>query len=148
MRPRPDEHSALELIAARLRAAEPHLAAMFSIFTRLTAEEGSPPDEDWIGPARPAGRRRRPARSAAAASSAAASSAAESSAAAQAEPGTPMRVFVIPAVLMLMLFLIVAIATSGGKCAPIDRASVFAYHTAAVTACDQADVAKATGSSR
>ena len=54
MRPRPDEHSALELIAARLRAAEPHLAAMFSIFTRLTAEEGSPPDEDWIGPARPA----------------------------------------------------------------------------------------------
>jgi hypothetical protein len=133
MRPRPDEHSALELIATRLRAAEPHLAAMFSIFTRLTAEEGNPPDEDWIGPARPAGRRRRPARS---------------SAAAQAEPGTPLRVFVIPAALMLMLFLIVAIATSGGKCAPLDRASVFAYRTAAVTACDQAAVAKATGSRR
>ena len=37
MKAHPDEHHALEQIAALLRAAEPHLAAMFSIFTRLTA---------------------------------------------------------------------------------------------------------------
>lgn len=133
MRPRPDEHSALELIAARLRAAEPHLAAMFSIFTRLTAEEGSPPDEDWIGPARQAGRRRR---------------AAGPSSAAPAEPGMLLRFVVIPAALMVMMVLIITVAVSGGKCAPIDRASVFAYHTAAVAACDQSDVVKATGSNR
>jgi len=133
MRPRPDEHSALELIAARLRAAEPHLAAMFSIFTRLTAEEGSPPDEDWIGPPRPAGRRRK---------------AAGPSSAAPAEPGTLLRFVVIPAALMVMLVLIITVAVSGGKCAPMDRASVFAYQNAAVAACNQSDVMKASESNR
>jgi hypothetical protein len=117
-----DEHRALELIAARLRAAEPHLAAMFGIFSRLTAPEGDPPDEDLIslpGGAGPAG-------------------------AAQAEFASSLRAMLIPAALLMTLVVVFAVVLSGGSnCAPIDRASVFVYHTAKVTACERAQTTKA-----
>jgi hypothetical protein len=121
----PDEHRALELIAARLRAAEPHLAAMFGIFNRLTAQAGDPPDEDRI---RPAGRHR----------------AAGSSPAAPGELGSSLRVMLIPAVLLMTLVVVCTVILSGGgSCAPLDRAAVFAYHTAKVTACEKAQTRKA-----
>jgi len=121
----PDEQSALELIAAKLRAAEPHLAAMLGIFTRLTAQEGIPPDEDRIGPARPAGRRR---------------TAARSSPAPQPELWSSLRVILIPAALLMTLVLVAAVHLSGrGPCTPPDRAAVFAYHSAAVSACERAE---------
>jgi hypothetical protein len=44
----PDEQKSLDVIDSTLGAGEPHLAGMFSIFTRLTAEDGIPPDEDRI----------------------------------------------------------------------------------------------------
>ncbi|MEP7024531.1 MAG: hypothetical protein ABJB47_12175 [Actinomycetota bacterium] len=60
----PDEQSALDLMDTTLGAGEPHLAAMFTIFTRLTAGEGMPPDEDRIPAVLPPGpppkSRRRP----------------------------------------------------------------------------------------
>jgi hypothetical protein len=125
----PDEHSVLELIAARLRAAEPHLAAMFSIFNRLTVEEGDPPDEDRI---RPAGR----------------PGAAGSARGAHRELVSSLRVLVIPAALLMMLVVVFTVILSGGGCAPLSRASIFAYHTAKVTACEQAQAKKAIVSSR
>lgn len=125
----PDERKLLELIAARLRAAEPHLAAMFSIFNRLTVEEGDPPDEDRI---RPVGRHR----------------AADSARSAKGELGSSLRVLVIPAALMMMIVVVFTVILSGGGCAPLSRASIFAYHTAKVTACEQAQAKKAIISSR
>jgi hypothetical protein len=44
----PDEQQALDEISSALAAAEPRLAAMLGMFTRLTAGEGDPPDEDLI----------------------------------------------------------------------------------------------------
>ncbi len=123
-----DEHRALELIAARLRAAEPHLAAMFSIFNRLSAQAGDPPDEDLIGPAGRHG-------------------AAGSPHAAQGELASSLRGMLIPAALMMMLVVVFTVILSGGSsCAPLDRAAVFAYQTAKVSACEQAQTTKATSS--
>jgi hypothetical protein len=59
----PDEQNALDDIDRTLGAGEPHLAAMFTIFTRLAAGDGVPPEEDWVTVHRPAvgpPRRRRP----------------------------------------------------------------------------------------
>ena len=39
----PREEQALSYLDGQLAAGEPRLAAMFSIFTRLTAQEGKPP---------------------------------------------------------------------------------------------------------
>jgi hypothetical protein len=132
MKAHPDEHHALEQIAALLRAAEPHLAAMFSIFTRLTAHEGPPPDEDRVGPVhRPGRRSRRPTVLAAAGPVAHSST---------------LRAVLIPTLLLAVIVVIITVALSGtGKCAPPDRASVFAYQSAHVSACAQATVKKATG---
>jgi hypothetical protein len=47
-----DEQKALDVIGGDLCADEP-LAAKFSIFTRLAAEEDRPPDEDLVMPIRP-----------------------------------------------------------------------------------------------
>jgi hypothetical protein len=106
---------------------------MFSIFTRLTAEAGDPPEEDRIRirPVRPAGR----------------AGDASSSAAAPAEPGSSLRVMLVPAALLVALVVVFTVILSGGSsCAPLDRASVFAYHTARVSACEQSQVTKATTS--
>jgi hypothetical protein len=132
MKAHPDEHHALEQIAALLRAAEPHLAAMFSIFTRLTAHEGPPPDEDRVGPVRRPGRRTR-------------RGPAGLAAAGPAVHSPTLRAVLIPTLLLAMIVVIITVALSGtGKCAPPDRASVFAYQSAHVSACAQAGVKKAT----
>jgi hypothetical protein len=62
----PREEQTLTYLDGQLAAGEPRLAAMFSIFTRLTAQEGKPPEEDQIrgvrtasAPSRPPSRRRR-----------------------------------------------------------------------------------------
>jgi hypothetical protein len=133
LHPDDDEHRALELIAARLRAAEPHLAGMFGIFNRLTAEAGEPPEEDRIRPVRPAGR----------------AGEAGSSAAGHGEPGSSLRVMLVPAALLMALVVVFTVILSGGNsCAPMDRASVFAYHTARVSACEQSQVTSTTTTSR
>ena len=44
----PDDHRSLQAIDGELATCEPHLAAMFRIFTRLNAEEAPPPSEDVI----------------------------------------------------------------------------------------------------
>jgi hypothetical protein len=51
----PRDQKALEAIGSELRAGDPRLAAMLTIFTRLTALDGNPPDEDLItqAPTRP-----------------------------------------------------------------------------------------------
>ena len=133
MKAHPDEHHALEQIAALLRAAEPHLAAMFSIFTRLTAHEGPPPDEDRVGPVRRPVRRTRRVGGLAAAGPGVHSSA--------------LRAVLVPTLLLAVIVVIitVALAGSGGKCTPPDRASVFAYQSAHVSACAQASTKKTAG---
>ena len=60
----PDEQQSLQVIDRALAAAEPHLAGMLGIFTRLHADEANPPAEDlvipWLDPSAgrggPAGR--------------------------------------------------------------------------------------------
>jgi len=42
------EHRVLERTGADLAAGDPQLAAMLAMFTRLTAAEGRPPDENLI----------------------------------------------------------------------------------------------------
>jgi hypothetical protein len=134
MKAHPDEHHALEQIAALLRAAEPHLAAMFSIFTRLTAHEGPPPDEDRFGPVRRPGRRTR--RDAGPGGALAA--------AGPTERASTLRAVLIPTLLLAMIVVIITVALSGtGKCTAPDRASVFAYQSAHVSACAQASTKKA-----
>jgi hypothetical protein len=109
----PAEQKSLDIIDSTLGAGEPHLAGMFSIFTRLTAEDGIPPDEDQIAVFRPAAElpRRRSA-----------------SARMPGRPGRdhrrsgllasrPLRLVLIPAALLVMLGLIVyASVTSSARC--------------------------------
>jgi hypothetical protein len=52
----PEERKILDSIDSDLCAAEPRLASTFRIFTRLTADDGQPPDEDLVvSPRRPPG---------------------------------------------------------------------------------------------
>jgi hypothetical protein len=44
----PREQKVLDAIGTELSAGDPRLAAMLTIFTRLTALDGNPPDEDLI----------------------------------------------------------------------------------------------------
>ena len=44
----PREQKALDVIGIELSSSDPRLAAMLGIFTRLTALDGNPPDEDMI----------------------------------------------------------------------------------------------------
>jgi hypothetical protein len=53
----PDDHRSLQAMDAELAACEPHLAAMFTIFTRLNADEAPPPPEDSIVATPPAAMR-------------------------------------------------------------------------------------------
>lgn len=61
---RPDEQQALGQIEQTLRVCDPKLAAMLSIFTRLTAQEELPPQEDplTVPPAQNTARRAAAAR--------------------------------------------------------------------------------------
>ena len=43
----PDDHRSLQAIDGELATCEPHLAAMFRIFSRLNAEE-APPDRKSV----------------------------------------------------------------------------------------------------
>jgi hypothetical protein len=135
MKAHPDEHHALEQIATLLRAAEPHLAAMFSIFTRLTAHEGPPPDEDRVGPVHRT--IHRPGHRSRTGGLAAAGPVAHSS---------TLRAVLIPTLLLAVIVVIITVALSGtGRCTAPDRASVFAYQSAHVSACAQAGTKKAAG---
>jgi hypothetical protein len=51
----PRDQKTLDATASDLRAGDPRLAAMLAIFTRLTALDGKPPDEDLLtqAPTRP-----------------------------------------------------------------------------------------------
>jgi hypothetical protein len=96
---------------------------MFGIFSRLTAQEGDPPDEDQIGAAD------RPGAAAISAHDDLASS---------------VRSMLIPAALLMMIVVVFTVILSGGSnCEPPDRAAVFAYQTAKVMACEHAQVSKA-----
>lgn len=55
----PEERKILDRMDNDLCAAEPRLASQFLIFTRLTSDEGQPPDEDLVivPPRRPLGPR-------------------------------------------------------------------------------------------
>jgi hypothetical protein len=53
------EHQVLERTGADLAAGDPRLAAMLAMFTRLTAAEGLPPDENLITSRRRTARARR-----------------------------------------------------------------------------------------
>jgi len=106
---------------------------MFSIFNRLTEQSGDPPDEDWIRPAGRAGRRR----------------AASSAHAGQGELASSLHAMIVPAALLMIIVVVFTIIFSGGgNCAPLDRASVFTYHTAKVSACEQAQTTKAIATIR
>lgn len=60
----PEERRTLDRIDHDLCAAEPGLASQFLIFTRLTADDGRPPDEDLVtSPRRPPRSRSRSAKS-------------------------------------------------------------------------------------
>ena len=98
---------------------------MFGIFNRLSAQAGDPPDEDRIGPAGSHG-------------------AASSSRGAHEEFASWLRAVLIPAGLLMVIVVVFTVALSGGSsCEAPDRAAVFAYHSAKVTACEQAHVTKA-----
>jgi hypothetical protein len=110
----PDEQKALDVIDSTLGAGEPHLAGMFTIFTRLTAGDGIPPDEDRIKvfwPASELPRRRsvsdhrtlgRPGRDHLRLGPLA---------------GRPLRIVLIPAALLVILGLIIyAGVTSSARC--------------------------------
>jgi hypothetical protein len=98
---------------------------MFGIFNRLSAQAGDPPDEDRIGPA---GRH----------------DTASSSRGAHEEFASWLRAVLIPAALLMMIVVVFTVVLSGGSgCEPPDRAAVFAYHTAKITACEHAKVTKA-----
>lgn len=97
---------------------------MFGIFNRLSAQAGDPPDEDRISPAGRHG-------------------VASSAQAAHEEFASWLWAVLIPAGLLMMIVVVFTVALSGGSnCGPMDRASVFAYHTAKVTACERAQVTK------
>jgi hypothetical protein len=54
----PDDRKMLDSIDSDLCATERRLASIFRIFTRLTADDGQPPDEDLVvSPRRPPGLR-------------------------------------------------------------------------------------------
>jgi hypothetical protein len=96
---------------------------MFSIFSRLTAQEGDPPDEDQLGPGGRPGAAASPVHG---------------------ELASSVRSMLIPAVLLVMIVVVFTVILSGGSsCEPPGRAAVFAYHTAKVTACEQAQVTRA-----
>jgi hypothetical protein len=60
------------------------------------------------------------------------------------ERSSTLRAVLIPTLLLAMIVVIITVALSGsGKCTPPDRASVFAYQSAHVTACAQASTKKA-----
>ena len=98
---------------------------MFGIFNRLSAQAGDPPDEDRIGPAGRHG-------------------IASSSRAAHEEFASWLRAVLIPAGLLMVIVVVLTVVLSGGSnCGPMDRSDVFAYHTAKITACENAQVRKA-----
>jgi len=111
----PDEQRALDVIESNLGAGEPHLAGMFTIFTRLTAGDGIPPDEDRITVFRPPGelpRRRRPVPGRMPLSWPGRDHRPLGRLA-----GRPLRVALIPAALLVMLGLIIySSVASGARC--------------------------------
>jgi hypothetical protein len=148
----PDDHRSLQAIDGELATCEPHLAAMFRIFSRLNAEEAPPPSEELIvamppsaaGPADPKPRRgwrgRQRSRTARA----------RLSAGPGAEPGSepgrragdgrrrawrPVAVIAVPAVLLVTVLMVMFFGlTSGLKCRPAPAAGRTAARSSALVA--------------
>jgi hypothetical protein len=151
----PDEQNALDVIDDALGVGEPHLAGMFTIFTRLTAGDGIPPDEDRVRVRRPAAApppRRR-------------SISARVSRARRGRPGRPgpgrrrggplagrtLRFVLIPAALLVVLSLIAyASVTSRARCVAgrPARSAAAADFIPASRACPMARAAELPGTDR
>jgi hypothetical protein len=141
----PDDHRSLQAIDGELATCEPHLAAMFRIFTRLNAAEAPPPSEDLIvavppptaapagsGPRRGwRGRRRSQARRTRLSAPARTS--------ARSRPGSarrglwrPVAAIAVPvALLATLLILMIVTLTSSIKCRPASTASGSAARSSA-----------------
>jgi hypothetical protein len=141
-----DEQKALHYIGGHLREQEPRLAAKFAIFTRLTAEEGQPPDEDLIRAIRLP--MRTPARRTVRGFSAAARSR-PPRARRPRERGRRRSLALVPAALLLLLILIITISLAKGtRCTTTTtRAAAVTGHVAPAT-CRQAGTAKTASDSR
>jgi hypothetical protein len=143
-----DEQNALTGIGRYLSEQDPRLAAKFAIFTRLTSEEGEPPDEDLIraiAPPTPAA----PAPRGVRAFSAAARTRQRR---ARLQRGVPRRrsIVVVPAALLLLLIVIITISLAKGPgCArpATAREPAVAGH-AVVRTCQQAGKTSTSRSSR
>lgn len=111
----PDEQKALDVIDSTLGAGEPHLAGMFTIFTRLTAGDGIPPDEDRIRVFWPASELPRRRRSVSARMSLGRPG--HDHRRLKSLAGWPLRLVLIPAALLVVLGLIIyAGVTSSARC--------------------------------
>jgi hypothetical protein len=134
----PDDHRSLQAIDGELATCEPHLAAMFRIFSRLNVDEAPPPSEDlivavpppWAGSADPKsgrgwrGRRRSRAARARLGARAQAGSRPGSRPGRRAGDGRrrtwrPVAAIAVPAVLLVTVLMVVFFGlTSGLKCRP------------------------------
>jgi hypothetical protein len=144
----PDEQKALDVIDSTLGAGEPHLAGMFTIFTRLTAGDGIPPDEDRIKVFWPAGELPRRRRSV----SARRTLGRPGRDHLQLGPlaGRPLRIVLIPAVLLVLLGLIIyASLTSSARCvaARTARTATAAGYSPAGQVCPSTQAAAPPGTS-
>jgi hypothetical protein len=141
-----DEQNALTGIGRYLSEQDPRLAAKFAIFTRLTSEEGEPPDEDLIRAIRP---QALPSPRGVRAFSPAARTRQRR---AGRQRGAPRRrsIVMVPAALLLLLIVIITISLAKGPgCATPTRARepAVAGH-AVVRTCQQAGATKKSGSGR
>jgi hypothetical protein len=111
----PDEQKALADIDTALGAGEPHLAGMFTIFTRLTDGEGMPPDEDRFKVLRPASELPRRRRSVS--GRGLLSQPTQDPRGLRRLTGRPLHFFLIPAALLAVLGLIIyASVTTSARC--------------------------------
>jgi hypothetical protein len=146
----PDDHRSLQAIDGELATCEPHLAAMFRIFSRLNADEAPPPSEDLIvampppaaAPENPRSRRgfrgRRRSRAARAGLSAPARARPRSRrpgrrpGAARSGLWRPVAAIGVPAVLLVTVLIVMFVTlTSSIKCRPATATSGSAARSAA-----------------
>jgi hypothetical protein len=169
----PDDHRSLQAIDGELATCEPHLAAMFRIFTRLNADEPAPPSEDLImaiprPPAEPAGpsrrgwRGRRRSRTAQARLSARARAGSRPRSRRGGRAGQvrlsrrgmwrPVAAITLPAVLLVTMLMVLFFTLSGGmRCRPAPgtsgrttaQSAVVAAGGAALASCQSSGTAKA-----
>jgi hypothetical protein len=139
----PDDHRSLQAIDGELATCEPHLAAMFRIFSRLNAEEDPPPSEDLIialpspagAPAdakpRPGCRGPRGARARLSARVRAGSGPGGRAGRARAGRWRPVAAIAVPAVLLVTVVMMIIFGPASSlKCRPAPAASRIAARSA------------------